>query len=407
MLAAAQGRIALLSHILPPSPAGQAGILHRILSSWPTQSYRLLSRVDYNAPIADGSGAPRLPGRHEFLEPSRPSRWLSRIPSDSAVFVLETLRGISRRAGQVAAVLRSEPIDALVACSGDLIDLPAALLACSRTGVPLIPWMFDDYMHQWTGIGGTLARCFGPPIVRRAAAVIVPNAAARDAYRIRYGITPVVVCNPCELPDLAALDALPSPFSPQETTVVYTGSIYHAQFDAFRNLVEVLDQIGYPGLKLHVYTSQTAEDLARGGVGGPRIVRHAHIPPSEIPAILRKADVLFLPLSFRSAIPEVIRTSAPGKMGEYLASGRPVLVHAPVDAFVSRYFRENRCGVVVDVDDAAVLADALRRLLGGKGREQLGTAARAAAERDFSLAGARTAFLGMLESVEALRHVDR
>jgi hypothetical protein len=49
------------------------------------------------------------------------------------------------------------------------------------------------------------------------------------------------------------------------------------------------------------------------------VVRHPHIPQSRVAAILRQADVLFLPLAFRSPIQEVIRTSAPGKMGEYLA----------------------------------------------------------------------------------------
>ena len=50
------------------------------------------------------------------------------------------------------------------------------------------------------------------------------------------------------------------------------------------------------------------------------------------------------------------------KLGEYLASGRPILVHAPKDTFIAQYFRQHRAGIVVDRPDTHVLADALRDL---------------------------------------------
>ena len=46
-----------------------------------------------------------------------------------------------------------------------------------------------------------------------------------------------------------------------------------------------------------------------------------------------------------------------------MAARRPVLVHAPPDAFVSKYFREHNCGLVVDRDDPKLLARQLGRLL--------------------------------------------
>jgi glycosyltransferase involved in cell wall biosynthesis len=35
-------------------------------------------------------------------------------------------------------------------------------------------------------------------------------------------------------------------------------------------------------------------------------------------------------------------------MGEYLASGRPVLVHAPADSFVATFHASRGCGFVAD-----------------------------------------------------------
>ena len=86
-------------------------------------------------------------------------------------------------------------------------------------------------------------------------------------------------------------------------------------------------------------------------------------------------------------------------MGEYLSVARPVLVHAPADAFAARYFHENGCGAVVDRDDPAMLAEALRRLLDGEGTEALETAARAAAARDFEIAAMRARFRALIDSV--------
>ena len=78
-----------------------------------------------------------------------------------------------------------------------------------------------------------------------------------------------------------------------------------------------------------------------------------------MPGIQRNADILFLPLAFNSPYPEIIKTSSPGEIGEYLAGKKPILVHAPSDSFISWYFRKYNCGCVVDDDDSEKLAAAI------------------------------------------------
>ena len=78
----------------------------------------------------------------------------------------------------------------------------------------------------------------------------------------------------------------------------------------------------------------------------------------------QSADILFLPLAFDSPIPEVIRSSAPAKLGEYLAAGRPILVHAPAGSFVTELIRNAEAGVVVDTPDLRELARALLSIAG-------------------------------------------
>ena len=109
------------------------------------------------------------------------------------------------------------------------------------------------------------------------------------------------------------------------------------------------------------------------------------------------ADILFIPFSFHCSVPEIVKTSAPGKFGDYLASGRPILAHLPADSFVSWYLRTYDCGVVVDEDDPEVLKNAILRLINDIGMTaRLVENARIRAKSDFSPEVSRRQFLSAI-----------
>lgn len=385
-------KVALVSHVLPPSPSGQAMALHRMLRGWPADRLCLLSREP------GGGGAPgpdvgALSGRRYLLAPAAPPAGSRLLPTETLRTAAGAARGILRRARRIAEILAAERCDLVVACTGDLHDLPAACLASRRARIPFVPYLFDDYVFQWTGAARTVARRLEPHLMRRSRAILVPNEFLGQEYLRRHGVSGAVFHNPCLLPDLPALDESPRVFDPGETAVVYAGAVYHAHHDAFRNLAAAISRPGLAGVKLHIFTAQSRDEIARAGLAGPAVVHHPHIAPGEVPRVLRGASVLFLPLAFDSPIPEAIRTSAPGKTGEYLSVARPVLVHAPADSFLSWYFRANRCGLVVDRNDPGVLAAALARLASDPDlRGDLGRSAREAAERDFDVNKIRPKF---------------
>jgi glycosyltransferase involved in cell wall biosynthesis len=236
-----------------------------------------------------------------------------------------------------------------------------------------------------------------PFVLRGAARVVVPNEFLRDEYRQRYGVEPVVIHNPSDPPepDIAA----PWPADPGEIKIVYTGAVYQAHYDAFRNLLEAIDLLGRPDLKLHVYTAQPPGELEREGISGP-MMYHGHLPLSTALGVQRRADILFLPLAFNSSFPEgIVRTSAPGKMGEYLAGGRPILAHAPGDSFVSWYFRTYQVGSLVDHPDPLALAHAIQQIIDEPDlRRRWCENALARARTDFSLETARRRFLELFQT---------
>jgi glycosyltransferase involved in cell wall biosynthesis len=392
-------KTAIVSHVLPPSPSGQAVVLYRLLEGMSPDRYCLISRERYEGEAGAGDASARLPGRYHHLE--LPARAVGPRRADllSLRLTAEALAAAAARARRICRIARDERCGLIVGCTGDLLDLPAACLAARWARIPFVPWLFDDYVHQWTGPVRRVARRLEPAIFRRSGGAIAPNEFLRTEYARRRGVTAALVRNPCPMPDLDALDRSGTVFGDGGVHIVYTGAVYRAHYDAFRNLLAAMRLVGRQDARLHIFTAQTGPELAEAGIGGPEVVRHPHIPQSEVPRVLRSATLLFLPLAFDSPIPEVVRTSAPGKTGEYLAAGRPILVHAPADSFVSWYFRANGCGAVADRGEPGPLASAVGALLAdGELRARLSREARRVAERDFDVGKIRAEFERALAS---------
>lgn len=375
---------------LPPSVAAQATLVGRLLRPLPSERYRLIASAAALSHYA-GRGSELLPA-DTFVLPaelqlSRGSRfgllpWRIRLNLAIAV---------AARAGRIARILRVEKCDGVVAFTGDLADMIASYLAARRVGARFYPYVLDDFtFREIPAAARGIARGLERRLMRDATAVITLNELMREELRRRHGVGAIVIHNPCELD---AYDTTPPPPRAHSgLRIVYTGSIYDAHYDAFRSFLAALETL--PGVApLEIYSDQPADHLAEHGIVG-RLIHHATLPASTVPAVQQAADVLFLPLAFASPYPEVVRTAAPFKLGEYLAAGRAILVHAPRDSFTAAYFRKHGCGIVVDEPDRAALRAALERLRDDSAlREHLGQTARRRAEADFDAERARETFM--------------
>jgi glycosyltransferase involved in cell wall biosynthesis len=273
---------------------------------------------------------------------------------------LGALRSVFERAAEIGRHVGAFKPSVLVACTASPFDLPACTLVALRRRLPLVTYLFDDPIYQWVpGPLRDFARLWEPLWSRVAAAVVVPNEAMQQELCARRRKQAVLVRNPVPREAFARASSA-WPARPGQYRIVYTGSVYHAQADAFLNLLHALRLLD--SWSLHIYTSQSEAELQAYGIEGPQVVRHEHVTQRDAYEMQQAADVLFLPLAFSSAIPEVLRTSAPMKMGEYLASGRPILVNAPPETFTARHVGGHDAGYVVDAPEPALLANALRSI---------------------------------------------
>jgi len=359
------GSIAVVSHTFSPDLNGQAVVLGRLLEGMPP-----LVRIS-----SDRFWRPEaIPG---VIDERVAAPWAIRKLRklrfvEGAVFrihVWHRARGIER------AIVRHR-CSTVVACTGgDLVDLPGAIIATERTGIPCVLHYFDDYRSQWkipnpawsTRWMERNGASIEAEVLRKASGVVVPNELLKSELSQRVSSPIAIIRNPVQLDLYQTLrDAVPardnSPL--RRWSIAYTGSIYEAQLDAVRNCARGLDLLRSRGVdvRLHLYTAQSEASLHAQGI--PDTVHvHPTVKPLDASRVQCEVDILLLPLAFVTRYPELIRSSSPGKLGEYLASGRPILVHAPADCFLSRFASDQRWGLVCDTPDEARIADSVERII--------------------------------------------
>jgi glycosyltransferase involved in cell wall biosynthesis len=395
-IADAQKKFAFVSHVLPPEWSGQSVMIKRLLEAIDPSGYCLISSHDYSADPTGFIG--RLPGTYYWLPPE----WqMCSYTNYAAIRWLNLLTAVMIRGFRIAYMLVALGCRTVIAASGDPVDLPAAYVAARITGARFVPYLFDDYTYQWPADDGRKEAQLAESIMFRSPhAIIVPNEFLElEIGRRHPNARLVIVRNPTdELPVVVRPDGGKTISTEAPGIITYTGAIYHVNFGAFRNLISAIDKDHMPPLELHLYVAQSMDWLAERGISSSRIVLHGHVPPEEVRSIQEQSDILFLGFAFDSAIPELITTSAPGKLGDYLATGVPILAHVPPDCFVAWYLREHECGIVVNEDDPARLAEAIRNLLTDPVLcARLHKNALERAQRDFHPSTARKAFLSVLD----------
>lgn len=352
--------VAFLSHTLPPDGGGQAIVLGRLLGGLDASACCFVASDRRGKAVG---GAVR----------TVPTPWLLRKMRKVGALQTTAFAGlVASRARAVARLLRRDRCTAIVGCTGgDLADVPSAVAAARIVGIPAFLYYFDDYRHQWRTrdlmwkprTAAVLCERVEAAALAGAAGIIVPNESLAEDVRLRTDVPVVIVRNPVDTAAYAAGRGTHKRGPAAAWRVVYTGAVYEAQAAALATVaraVEVLRMNGRP-VELHVYTPDPPARLLAQGIPGSVTV-HPAVAVGDAAAVQMAADILLLPLSFSSSYPELIRTSAPGKLGEYLAAGRPMLVHGPPDSFPVAFAARHDCAAICPVDDVARVASVLDRL---------------------------------------------
>jgi glycosyltransferase involved in cell wall biosynthesis len=353
----------------PPMASGGPIMLGRLFKYYPKDSYCILMR--------------KINIKHIRIDPGR---WLNcryffcPIPQYLGnsrllhkLYILVEFILIPAIVLKGLAIVRNERIDNILAPSNRGAFLIAAFFISKITSKPLLIYLFDIYEELMRDfVEKCMAKFFERIMFSHAVKIFVMSEYLAAHYLQKYGIQTEVMPHPVDLELYSDRTMLIREKSPEVYKIVYTGMIWTYNLEAIKNLVEVMNSLENGKVELLIFTQNFSKQLAEGGISGRNIVTR-FAKAEEIPAIQKDADILFLPFSFNSPYPLLIKNASPSKLPEYLAAGKPILVHAPSDCYVSHYARKNGFGIVVDKLDPEELRRAIILLLEDRDlRERLG-----------------------------------
>lgn len=293
----------------------------------------------------------------------------SKLPAP-AKYVLETVVSacysiltIARMTRRGIRIVRDRNIECLVGISDNGPAMISTYLVSRCTGVPYALYLFDIYLGNiLLPVHELLARIFEHVLFRRAAVVILTNQGTQRFYHKRYGdsFRSIVVPNSAFIKDYRSQRTSYNPREP--FSILFTGNVYWAQERSLLNLVRAMDDVRDLPARLDLYVPDATETLIEA-VQNRSNINLTAAPQSAMPRIQSRATLLFLPLSWHTSYPSVIATATPGKLTDYMAAGRPILIHAPPYAYVNEYAKKHGLALVVEEESVEKLNDAMRRLL--------------------------------------------
>jgi len=377
-------KILAISSWAPPTVGGPQ-FLYNLFSRFRADSYTILtsaSLIDHRS----GTEGNWLPGKYVFYDrkggwtgkatgtegpgtgtsiPQRMAGILAKVPlvGQPSLEILGLSRAVAGFVVSAFRIIRSSKCNVILGFSDWGPALLGMYIVHRITGVPYAVYYFDLYGgNLLSPVQRLVARHFEPRLLERTSAVILTNEGTERYLRRRFGdghryeVVPNSV-----LPE--SYGPLLTPFDPKPPyEILYTGQAYWPQEGALLNMIHAMDRLRDIPVRFHLHIPIVPESIRQAVRGRPNVHLTSEIVPlSEMPRMQCNASLLFLPLSWNTKAPDIIATASPGKLSEYLASGRPMLVHGPEDSFVARFTREHGTGIVVDRDDVEVLAGAVRR----------------------------------------------
>ncbi len=386
-------RFLLISSWAPPMVGGPQ-ILRYLLSPFPEDSYAVLTSYQsivrqrvlgpwlsanyyfYDHPNNNGQRSVTISGDDIKSTPVSRARRLFRglqqvstrnhtlnwlFQSSSRILSLSNLTTRIFTTGIL--VVRGNGIGCLFAMSDWGPALIATFLLSKWTHLPYVLYLVDIYRgNDLPFPANMVARMLEPRLIKQAHSVVFLTDGMRELYIRRYG-SPTkfyVVRNPSTL---SVYDPFRTDYRPSKPyTIVFTGSVYWAQERSLRNLIETMDELNDLPIKLKLYVPTPDESLKKLVERHPNVTLSA-ASQAEIRVIQCEATILFLPLSWHTSSPEVISTAFPTKLIDYMASGRPILIHTPPYAYVTKYAKQEQFALVVETENKVELKKAIITLL--------------------------------------------
>ncbi|MEW5847167.1 MAG: glycosyltransferase family 4 protein [Myxococcota bacterium] len=300
----------------------------------------------------------------------------------------------------LAALRRFQP-DVILASPITALDVHVAASAVRKLGVPHAVYFMDDWMTHEPVESRQRLESAARWLVATSSVRLMISAKLSAEYQRRFGparTDDVVLQNPVLTERF--LSSSQAARGDGRKVLVYAGAIWPMHRDALEALARAVAHLRGQGtdVVLRVHTSPTFWQQHASLFEPLGVEFGGHLPHRDVPDALKRADALVVACSFLPEWAPFSRYSIQTKLGEYLMTGRPVLVVGPDDAACAEWVAQHSAGAVLSAPSTEGLAAALRDLLGDDARlRALGVAGQALAQREHAREQVQPRFVAALQ----------
>jgi glycosyltransferase involved in cell wall biosynthesis len=279
------------------------------------------------------------------------------VPDENALWTLSAIPAATR-------LVREHGIDAVLTTSPPGSTHLVGAAVKRATGVAWLADLRDSlvaHAHRRADTAGTktkaaIQRQVARLVARQADAIsCVSEAIAEEVRALEPRGKVVAIANGCDFDDFAGLDYMPS----SRFRITHAGSFFGRRDP--RPFLQAVHDSGLDLVARFVgdFRSSDREWAERLGLGD-RLELIPYAPRATSLELQRDSEALLL------LIPEAGgrgRGVLSGKVFEYIAARRPILVAVPPDGAAAELIEQTGAGVVAAPDDADALAEALESLV--------------------------------------------
>ncbi|MDZ7846848.1 MAG: glycosyltransferase [Owenweeksia sp.] len=324
-------RLLVVSSHFPPRPGGSSVIMHNLLKG--------LNQKDIVGVITQDYGGEPLNETYPIYYFFGLQRKLNHRGS---FYVKELL--FKKELRRLIKLIIANQVTHVLGVYPDFIFLRLAYHASLKTDVKLIPYLHDTIAE---GLSHTKyrksAKVLQEKLFRYCPDIFVMSEGMHRLYLQKYNKQTQVLTHsfPEDISDLQKVN-----YDRISEAVFWGGAIYGINKNAVFRIIEAAKN---KGMRVNIAASISEARAKRLGLIQDHVNWDSYSREDYL-KLLREQKILILALDWpeESAVHrDELSTIFPTKTIEYLAAGRPIIVHCPNNYFLAKYLQENNCAYVV------------------------------------------------------------
>jgi glycosyltransferase involved in cell wall biosynthesis len=188
--------------------------------------------------------------------------------------------------------------------------------------------------------------------------------AMADEYYSRYGKNFSSFRNPIDIENWLSHQKKDMSAGSESLKIFYNGRLSSPTFFSLIDMCHVVNELNMEGknVELHIYThdSNAAFNKIIKNLKGVKICKTVAV--EEIPGLIQQYDIFFLCLDFDMKAQKYSQFSISTRTSEGMISAVPILLYAPANTAMFKYFDKHEAGCLVGESDSVKLEMAVMKL---------------------------------------------